>query len=112
MVCGFILNFLVRELAGAGRLAEIRPKTRDLGPIFRADAKAEGQEVVIGGWECANGTPPATARWFSVKLDRSTAAWAFSRGEPFRNIAAIELYASLVSVMVFCGDWVLDMTGR
>ena len=43
------------------------------------------------------------ARWFSLELTRKTAPWAFSRGAPFRPIAALELFASLVSLMVF-GD--------
>ena len=71
------------------------------GPIFRADAKAEGQQVVIGGWECRDGCPVAAARWFRIELTRKTAPWAFGRGEPFRAIAALELFASLVSLMVF-----------
>ena len=57
--------------------------------------------MAIGGWECQGGTTAAKARWFATTLDRANAPWAFSRGEPFRSIAAIELFASLVSLMVF-----------
>ena len=79
-----------------------------MGPIFRADAKAEGQLVVIGGWECRDGCPTAAARWFRIELTRKTAPWAFGRGEPFRAIAALELFASLVSLMVFAHDLPVD----
>ena len=75
-----------------------------LGPVFRADAEAAGQTVRIGGWECRGETPPVRARWFAVTLDGANAPWAFSRGEPSRTIAAIELFASLISFMVFVDE--------
>jgi len=86
----FLLRFLARELAGSGRVEQLRLVTTDLGVAFRADAKAEGLEVVVGGWECIGGTAPGAARWFSVGLTRKNAAWAFTRGEPYRAIASLE----------------------
>ena len=97
----FLLSYLASELRTSRRCTMVRPRQLSLGTVFRADAKAEGQSVVIGGWECREGTPPRLARWYAVKLDRGNAPWAFSRGEPFRTIAAIELFASLVSLMAF-----------
>ena len=82
-----------------------------MGEAFRANAKAEGQCVVIGGWECINGTPPSRARWFSVALNRRSAPWAFARGEPFRTIAALELYASLVCYVMFSPRWLKATKG-
>ena len=38
--------------------------------------------------------------WFSVRLNKRTAPWAFARGEPFRTIASLELLGVLLSVMV------------
>ena len=99
----FILSYVRSELEDGRRTTVVRPREIFLGPVFRADAKAEGQVVVLGGWECRNGCHPSSARWFSLALTRRTAPWAFSRGEPFRTIAALELFASLVSLMVF-GD--------
>ena len=58
---------------------------------------------MIGGWECRNDCPPAAARWYMVRLTRTSAPWAFARGEPFRTVASLELFASLVSLMAF-GD--------
>ncbi len=72
----------------------------------RVDARAEGEEIGIGGWEPCNddnGRPStALSRWFMVSLSRSTAPWAFTRaGEPFRTIAALEAFATLIAVMAF-----------
>ena len=66
----------------------MRHISEDLGLAFRADAKAEGQLVRIGGWECVGARRPADARWFAVELTRKSAPWAFSKGDPFRTIAA------------------------
>ena len=83
----------------------VRPITADLGMAFRADAKAEGQLVRLGGWECIGGTQPSRARWFAVELDRQNAPWAFARGEPFRTIASLELFATLLCVKLFGKEW-------
>ena len=108
----FPLRFLAGQLGGAGRVCEIRAVGADLGEAFRSDAKAEGDTEVVGGWECIRGARPAEARWFSVALTRATAPWAFARGEPFRTIAALELYATLLSVMLFSGSWPVSSSGR
>ena len=100
----FILSFVEEELRSGRRTTAVRPRGISLGTVFRADAKAEGQEIVLGGWECCGGCHPSAARWFRVHLTRQTAPWAFSRGEPFRVIAALELFATLVSLMVFADN--------
>jgi hypothetical protein len=75
-------------------------KTLQLGEVFRMDAKAEGEKVVIGGWLSQGGRKTREAPWFSLELTRATAPWAFARGEPFRTIASLELLGSLVGLMV------------
>merc|ERR1712102_11877 len=92
-------------LDGDGRYIEMPLEVMSLGEAFRADAKAEWQTVVVGGWECLGGSRPGGSRWFSVTLDRKTAPWAFSKGEPFKVVAALELYATLLCVMVFGDAW-------
>ena len=47
-----------------------------------------------------NGLNTKEAPWFSVRLTRKTAPWAFARGDPFRTIAALELLGALVGVIV------------
>ena len=74
-------------------------KARHLGERYRADAKAEGENIVIGGWEVVGGEGTSQSRWFSMRLTRAEIPWAYIRGDPFRSIAALELLATLVCVM-------------
>eukprot|EP00438_Fugacium_kawagutii_P008249 Skav226268 [mRNA] locus=scaffold2708:264535:265680:- [translate_table: standard] len=73
--------------------------------LFRIDAKAEGDCVVIGGWETIDEAGTMKARWFSIRLTRRNAPWVFAKGEPFRNIASLELMAVLMTVIVFGKRW-------
>ena len=77
---------------------------RHVGEKYRADAKAEGENIVIGGWEIAGSEGTARSRWFSLRLTRSEIPWAYVRGDPFRSESALELLATLVCVMVFDGS--------
>jgi len=52
----FLFVYLAGKIEGDGRTTVVRPIGHSLGTAFRADAKAEGQEVVVGGWECLGGT--------------------------------------------------------
>ena len=72
--------------------------------IFRVDAKAEKDLVMIGGWEIPDHGGTKNVRWFSMQLTRKNAPWAFLKGEPFRNISSLELMAVLVAVIFFGGD--------
>ena len=72
--------------------------------VFRVDAKAEKDKIVLGGWESFGGVSCSQARWFSVELTRQSAPWAYIKGEPFRAIAALELSAILVALMLFGKD--------
>ena len=99
----FLFHFLAEEFSEDRRAITVRPRSEDVGMAFRADAKAEGQLACVGGWECLGGVGPSEARWFSLELTRENAPWAFSRGEPFRTIAALELFATLLCIVAF-GD--------
>jgi hypothetical protein len=101
----FLMKFIAGQLEGEGRTAEVLPRGPDPGTVFRADAKAEGQLVVVGGWESIGGRAPGQARWFSATLNRKNAEWAFLRGEPFRSIASLELFATLLSILAFSDAW-------
>jgi hypothetical protein len=98
-----IMKYLSEELLSAHSMPCER-KARQLGEVFRMDAKAEGDTVVIGGWRSQGGCLTVDAPWFSVALTRKTAPWAFARGEPFRTIASLELLGSLVGLMVLVPD--------
>ena len=93
------MKYLSRELKEC-RMMPCEKKALQLGEVFRIDAKAEGDLVVIGGRRSLAGVKARDAPWFSLELTRKTAPWAFARGEPFRAIASLELIASLVGLMV------------
>ena len=46
-----------------------------------------------------------------MELTRATAPWAFSRGEPYRTIAALELFGTLLSIMAFSSAWPSSASG-
>mgnify|MGYP000282205664 CR=1 FL=1 len=39
------------------------------------------------------------AAGFMLELNRPTAPWAFSKGEPFRTVASLEHLGTLISIM-------------
>ena len=98
-----IITFLAGEVRRR-RMARSAAKRKDMGELFRLDAKAEGEEVAIGGWRITGDGKTKAAPWFAVRLNRRNAPWAFARGEAFRTIASLELLGILVSVMVLFPD--------
>ena len=93
-----IMTFLSGEIRKS-RMSGCRERGKDAGELFRLDAKAQGEEVAIGGWRTLEGKPTKEAAWFAVRLTRKTAPWAFARGETFRVVASLELLGVLVGVM-------------
>ena len=71
--------------------------------FFKADAKAEGDCVVIGGFEAdMSCNDLKLCRWFSVRLTPANASWAFEKhNEAYRAIASLELFGTLMCVMLF-----------
>ena len=57
--------------------------------------------MVVAGWECRGGALPINARWFAIRLTPVNSPWMYCRGEPYRVIAALELYATLFGVVAF-----------
>ena len=57
--------------------------------------------AVLGGWECVDGTPPARARWFSLRLDRSSAPELFTKDTAQKTVATWELLATLLCIELF-----------
>ena len=96
-----VLLLWIRSKVADMATRHCRPLRVDTGEVFRVDAKAEGDLVVVGGWESYGGCLPEDARWFSVQLTKVSAPWAFSKGEPFRTIAALELLGALLAFMLF-----------
>ena len=94
-----IMKFLALELREA-RTTNCRTDGKQLGELFRLDAKADNETVAIGGWLSSGGRRAKDAPWFSVRLTRTTAPWAYAKGESFRVIASLELLGVLVGLMV------------
>ena len=70
---------------------------------FLADARADGETVVIGGYAVDSSQLSETkkAPWYCIQLDRENCSWAFiKQGQAYRCIAALELLATLVCLMV------------
>ncbi len=97
-----VLKFLAMRLQERRYYPSVVARTRQSQP-FRVDAHAEGDEVGIGGWipwvSDAGDVVLERSRWFSVRLDRVSAPWAFYRGQPYKAIAALEALAVLVGFM-------------
>ena len=104
-----LLDFIQGEVV---KEAMTKPRRLENHPVekFRVDAKAEADLIVIGGWEVPASGRTEDARWFSIVLNRRNAPWAYLKGEPFRNIASLELVAVLTAVMLFGKDWECDMS--
>ena len=58
------------------------------------------------------GSEAATARWFAVDLTMANAPWAFARGEPYRTIASLELFTTLVCITAFGDAWPAGSAGE
>ena len=92
---------LIRQEIGGCRMSDVCEWPRYPVDCFRIDAKAEKDDIVLGGWETLGGKTTEKSLWFSLRLSRSSAPWAYVKGEPYRTIAALELTAVLVAVMLF-----------
>ncbi|CAE7588864.1 unnamed protein product [Symbiodinium sp. CCMP2592] len=95
-----VLLFLAKALKGQGRLAPVGVRATCEKELFRTDARAEGDEVWTGGWAMDH-SDTKQCRWFSERLDHKTAPWLYTSGESYRQIASLELLATLAAVVVF-----------
>ena len=70
------------------------------GSLMRVDAKAEGMTIGVGGWQPtadADGViQKSLSPWFCVKLDATSAPWAFHKCLPYKTISSLELLASTI----------------
>ena len=91
-----MLEWLAEEFDEKRRTSYV-PSTKGLGEMFRSDAKAEGQKVVVGGWELAGSERACDARRFALEVSSAEIPWAYERGDPFKAI----LFATLLCLVVF-----------
>ena len=97
----YILRFIAHMLKNGWRARPVGSLHEVRRELFRADAKAQGEVICIGGWAIQDGPDTHSCRWFSERLTRTNAPWAFLAGESFRAIASLELFATLVSLVLF-----------
>ena len=71
MMVILIMRYLAEELK-TSHMMPCERRAQHIGEVFRMDAKAEGDTVVIGGWRTAGTGKAADASWFSLQLTRST----------------------------------------
>ena len=84
-----IMQYLARALKGLGRLKPVRTPVAGEKELFRTDAKAEGDEVWIGGWALDH-ADTKQCRWFAERLNHMNAPWPYTSGESYRQIAWLE----------------------
>ena len=94
------LRYIAFMLESGARQQRVMPCVQQKRELFRTDASASGEEIWVGGWSL-DSPDLLQCRWFSEKLNRQNAFWAFLAGEPFRAIATLEMLATLVALVVF-----------
>ena len=95
----------LRERLRERRVQPCHRRLTHLEGPFRVDAKADAQGVAIGGWAPAMSPcgriDVAASKWFATTLTPTDSPWAFVKGEAYKVIAALELLATVVALMVF-----------
>ena len=95
-----IFAFIAKAMRQTGRLQPVGRESDTEVELFRTDARADGEEVWIGGW-ALDSADRSKCRWFAERLSRHNASWAFTAGEAYRAIATLELLATLAGVVCF-----------
>ena len=90
------------------RTVDCALRRESLGQLFRVDAKAEGDDVAVGGWAPAVQSDGSISKfrspWFAIRLTRASDPWAFSKGEPYKVVMALEATATLCGLMLLGKD--------
>ena len=102
---------VLRHLAGRFEHRRMYPSTVRRSKArepFRVDACADENGIGVGGWlptrNEAGQLSTKDSPWFAVKLDQNNAPWAYSRGEPYRSIAALEAFGVLLALLAFASE--------
>ena len=97
MILSFLESFFLKDL----RTAHVPRRGRKPIELFRTDAKAEGDEMWVGGWASCESANPYECHWFAEKISHLEAPWFHMAGQSYRSIASLELLATLIGVVVF-----------
>ena len=99
-----ILLEFVREEVSRKPVRGLEPLLASPTDIFRVDAKAAGEEIVIGGWDLGTAHRCLGLVGFPSSSTVGTPHGRTCRGDPFRSIATLELIGVLAAVMVLAPD--------
>ena len=103
----FTLSWISDKLSTGGKLMKAprcSSKPTSTNDWFRADAKATETEAFVGGWELTESGAAMDSKWFALQITATDFPWAYCKGEPKRTIAALELLATLLCVILFSSD--------
>lgn len=106
----FIMKWLADQLVKY-RLQSPTRVLRSSTELFRTDAKATETGAWIGGWDTSKGYETMLSSWYAMEVEASWAPWLFCKKDPKRIIAALELLATIVAIMVFSPNWKRDEMG-
>ena len=73
----FLFRFLVTALKDGGRIAPVRRLPASEHELFGTDARAEGNEIWVGGWALEH-RDTKQCRLFSEKLTHASAPWLYA----------------------------------
>ena len=97
-----IMRWIADQIERRPQVTLRHPAPQGLGKFFKADARAEGETVQIGGYEVLPDADLFSCRWFSFVLTPSSTPWAFVKhNQAYRTIASLELYATLLCIVLF-----------
>ena len=96
-----ILRFGQRFLEKGMRRTVVGRVAGPPAEIFRTDAKAQGSELWVGCWCCADHQSPSKCRWFPEKIDHVKFPIFSMAGQPYRSIASLELLSTLIGILLF-----------
>ncbi|CAJ1363105.1 unnamed protein product, partial [Effrenium voratum] len=94
-----VLRYIVLELKGGERMVPVKGPEVNLGEIFRTDAKAAEDCVVLGGWWLQENI--VDAAWFSLRIGVAEAPWLFKGGHSKQNSTVAELLAFYAALHAF-----------
>ena len=101
-----ILTWIAKRLREGDHLQSPPKVLKQLGELFRTDARAEGDRCWIGGWQTLTTTDVGEARWFAAEVLPSWFPWPRQKADDTqRVIAALELLGSIVAIKVFSDRW-------
>ena len=85
-----IFKLLAKALQGEGRLVSVSRHVTTPKELFRTDARAEGEEIWIGGW-ALDYADTRRCRWFSERLQCAVALRGWRGLPPDRGQQSLSL---------------------